>query len=414
MAPALRAEAGSRRIGSIAIPTLFAVAAPASGRDLRIDAMRGLALWMIFVDHVSGNFLSRFTYKNIGFSDATEIFIFLSGMSAGIAYGRALIHGGWAHAEGKALHRVFQIYVAYLASTFVSFALVLGLPAYTRAAAVGGLDFSLLLARPDIAVPAAAWLYYTPYIVAVLPVYLIFVAVAPTILVGVEAWRTGVLAFSAALWLLAEAFPYLKMPNLNAEGIFGMDPLTWQFLFCLGLVVGRRGHYEGMRLLYVPAYYALAWAVIALSLIFNVVLAVGPGLGFELFAAKAFRTALMADDLRPLRLLHFVAVAYVFAMHVSRTAPILRHPVLRPLVASGQNSLEIFSISVPMSIFLSLYFMHDHPGHPVQLLCNVAGIAVLALVALWLSRSKRKAPASDADGPGIERPAVAPKAFTVL
>ena len=45
----------------------------ASGRDIRLDLFRGLALWFIFVDHIPTNVVSWFTVRNYGFSDATEI-----------------------------------------------------------------------------------------------------------------------------------------------------------------------------------------------------------------------------------------------------------------------------------------------------------------------------------------------------
>jgi hypothetical protein len=41
-----------------------------SGRDLRIDACRGIALWCIFLDHVPNNIGSWLTLRNYGFSDA--------------------------------------------------------------------------------------------------------------------------------------------------------------------------------------------------------------------------------------------------------------------------------------------------------------------------------------------------------
>jgi len=40
------------------------------GRDLRIDACRGIALWWIFLDHVPNNIGSWLTLRNYGFSDA--------------------------------------------------------------------------------------------------------------------------------------------------------------------------------------------------------------------------------------------------------------------------------------------------------------------------------------------------------
>ena len=58
-------------------------------RDLRVDFFRGLALFMILVDHVVADPISRFTYQKFGFSDAAEIFVFLSGVSCGIVYSRS-------------------------------------------------------------------------------------------------------------------------------------------------------------------------------------------------------------------------------------------------------------------------------------------------------------------------------------
>ena len=49
-------------------------AAAVSERELRLDLFRGLALWLIFIDHLPPNLLTWFTIRNYGFSDATEIF----------------------------------------------------------------------------------------------------------------------------------------------------------------------------------------------------------------------------------------------------------------------------------------------------------------------------------------------------
>src|SRR5262249_3704600 len=51
-------------------------------RDLRLDLFRGVALWLIFLDHLPSNVVSWITIRNYGFSDATEIFIFISGYTA--------------------------------------------------------------------------------------------------------------------------------------------------------------------------------------------------------------------------------------------------------------------------------------------------------------------------------------------
>ena len=61
-------------------------AAPAipTERDLRLDLFRGIALWLIFLDHIPTNIVSWVTIRNYGFSDATEIFIFISGYTAAL------------------------------------------------------------------------------------------------------------------------------------------------------------------------------------------------------------------------------------------------------------------------------------------------------------------------------------------
>ena len=61
-----------------------------AGRDLRLDLFRGLALWLIFLDHIPSNMVSWITIRNYGFSDATEIFVFISGYTAAFVYGREM------------------------------------------------------------------------------------------------------------------------------------------------------------------------------------------------------------------------------------------------------------------------------------------------------------------------------------
>ena len=51
-------------------------------RDLRLDLFRGIALWFIFLGHIPSNIVAWITIRNYGFSDATEIFIFVSGFNS--------------------------------------------------------------------------------------------------------------------------------------------------------------------------------------------------------------------------------------------------------------------------------------------------------------------------------------------
>ena len=62
-----------------------------SERDLRIDFFRGLALIIVLVDHVERmngiEYVRGWTPTSLGFSDAAEGFIFLSGYVFGMVYG---------------------------------------------------------------------------------------------------------------------------------------------------------------------------------------------------------------------------------------------------------------------------------------------------------------------------------------
>jgi hypothetical protein len=55
---------------------------PADTRDLRLDLFRGLANWAIFLDHIPNNAIAWLTTRNYGFSDAADIFVFISGYTA--------------------------------------------------------------------------------------------------------------------------------------------------------------------------------------------------------------------------------------------------------------------------------------------------------------------------------------------
>src|SRR3954453_7737231 len=83
----------------------------AGERELRLDLFRGMALWLIFIDHLPPNILTWFTIRNYGFSDATVIFIFISGYTAAFVYGRAMLEQGVIISTALILKRVWQIYV---------------------------------------------------------------------------------------------------------------------------------------------------------------------------------------------------------------------------------------------------------------------------------------------------------------
>src|SRR5512147_2505033 len=86
----------------------------ATGRDLRLDLFRGLALWLIFLDHIPHNIVNWITIRNYGFSDAAEIFVFISGYTAAFVYGRAMQDRGIIVAGARIWRRAWQVYVAHV------------------------------------------------------------------------------------------------------------------------------------------------------------------------------------------------------------------------------------------------------------------------------------------------------------
>src|SRR3974377_1887595 len=108
MAPIARSAVLSPSVSTLT----FALAS--GQRELRLDLFRGLALWLIYIDHVSPDLLTWLTIRNYGFSDAAEIFIFISGFTAALVYGRATFESGIVIGTARVLRRVWQIYTAHL------------------------------------------------------------------------------------------------------------------------------------------------------------------------------------------------------------------------------------------------------------------------------------------------------------
>src|SRR5579863_3423625 len=201
--PPLAAEAGVvARDGLLAQAGAPAIARPvAAERELRLDLFRGLALWLIFIDHLPQNLLTWLTIRNYGFSDATEIFIFNSGYTASFVYGRAMRDSGFVVATARILRRVWQIYVAhvflftiflaeisYVATSFEN-------PLYSEE--MGIMDF---LKQPDITIVQALLLRFRPVNMDVLPLYIVLMFFLPFILWLMRKSADLTLALAVALY----------------------------------------------------------------------------------------------------------------------------------------------------------------------------------------------------------------------
>src|SRR5262249_12152981 len=156
---------------------------PKPDRDLRLDLFRGLALWLIFLDHIPSNIVNWLTIRNYGFSDATEIFVFISGYTAAFVYGRAMREQGTLVAGARILKRAWQVYVltiflspispaelSYVANIFKN-------PLYGEK-----MGFFAFLQHPDITLAQAMLLKFNPANMVVLPLYIVLLAGFPPLL----------------------------------------------------------------------------------------------------------------------------------------------------------------------------------------------------------------------------------------
>ena len=153
---------------------------PESERDLRLDLFRGLALWLIFLDHIPSNIVSWITIRNYGFSDATEIFVFISGYTAAFVYGATMQRRGFMVASARIFKRAWQVYVAHIFLFAIYMAEIAYVAAHFEnplyAEERGIFDF---LRRPDVALVQALLLKFEPANMDVLPLYVALLAGFP-------------------------------------------------------------------------------------------------------------------------------------------------------------------------------------------------------------------------------------------
>jgi hypothetical protein len=368
-----------------------AISLPAIGeRELRLDLFRGLALWLIFIDHLPPSLLTWFTIRNYGFSDATEIFIFISGYTAAFVYGRAMLESGVVVATARILRRVWQIYVAhvflftiflaeisYVATRFEN-------PLYTEE--MGIMDF---LKQPDVTIVQALLLRFRPVNMDVLPLYIVLMLALPLIL-WLMKWRPDV-TLGLSVLLYAVTWEYDLYLSAYPNGFWAFNPFAWQLLFVFGAWCALGGARRMSRILasrvtmwisiayLVAAFYVtLTWYVPQLSQFMPKLL-------------EQWMYPIDKADLDVLRFTHFLALAAITVRVLPRDWPGLKSPWLRPLILCGSHSLEIFCLGVFLA-FAGHFILAEVAGGPaLHALISLSGILIMWAMAWVISWYKRVA-----------------------
>src|SRR5215212_763228 len=210
-------------------------------RDPRLDFFRGMALMMIFVNHMPGNLFSYLTLQNIGLSDAAEVFVLIAGVAAYLAYARLFAREGILRATAAVFGRVRQLYVVHLVLFLLVTAITAGAairfgdPMYLEAMAL-----DLLVQDPPEAILRLVTLTYLPYYLDILPLYIVLLACLPPALLLFRLRAFAPLAASVALFGLAHWLG-LNLPNFPDSRAWFFNPFAWQLLFVIGLTLAHLG-----------------------------------------------------------------------------------------------------------------------------------------------------------------------------
>jgi hypothetical protein len=351
-------------------------------RDLRLDLFRGLALWFIFLDHIPNNIASWLTVRNYGFSDATEIFIFISGYTAAFVYGRAMRDRGFVIASARILRRAWQIYVAHM----FLFTIYMAQIAYVAASFENPLyaeEMNILdfLKQPDVTIVQALLLKFKPVNMDVLPLYIVLLVLFPPLLWLLHRQASLALGASALIYIVSWKFEW----NLPAypSGEWYFNPFAWQLLFVFGAWCATGGAQRLAPVLRSPITVILAAAYIlfALGLYLTIYF---PQLG--VYVPKWLTDAIYPIDktnLDVLRFAHFLALAAITVYFIPKDWPGLKSRIFRPAILCGQHSLEIFCLGVFLSFAGHFVHVELAGGAGMQIVISFVGILIMIATA-WL------------------------------
>ena len=373
-----------------------------TGRDLRLDLFRGLALWLIFVDHIPQNIVNWVTIRNYGFSDAAEIFVFISGYTAAFVYGREMQNRGVVVASARILKRAWQVYVAHVFIFVIFMAEIAYLtrgmenPLYSEE--LGALDF---LKEPGETLIQALLLKFKPTFMDVLPLYIVLLLWFPPVL-----WlllRAPVLALAASVTLYSFAWNLSWSLPSYPSGTWFFNPLNWQLIFVFGAWCGVGGATRVGPAL--RSRWVVGAAVAYLLFAFLVVMTwYFPKYGA--YIPKSFSDWMYPIDktnMDVLRFVHFVALAIVTVRFIPADWPYLKSRWFRPMIICGQHSLEIFCLGIFLS-FLGQFITSEYSRSVgIQILISMLGISLMIATASLISWYK------DIEGRGSGRGPAPPK-----
>ncbi|PHN32633.1 OpgC domain-containing protein [Pseudomonas sp. ICMP 561] len=366
-----------------------------NGRDLRIDFFRGLALIFIFWDHVPDNPLAQLTVRNFGFSDAAEIFVFLAGYAAILAYGRIARRDGFVVSTVRILRRTWVLYVVHIFLLTLLMGIVFVANHYVETRdMIQEMGLQHFVADPQQALADQLLLRFKPNLTDPLPLYILLLLALPLILPMMLRNMTLTVGLSIGLYLMVPLLGW-NISAYEGGGVWYFNPVAWQLLFVLGGACALTAEAKPSTdieprpltrqpLFMISAMYLLVAAVMTFSWKFPVL---HPVLMPQFVADGLY--PINKTDLGPLRLLHFLALAYCVAKLLPAQNTWVKSWPAQQACRMGRYSLEIFCLGVLLAPMADMINALAGDTWPMQVCTALLGLGLMMLMAAWLDLNKR-------------------------
>nr|WP_280115471.1 OpgC domain-containing protein [Roseibium hamelinense] len=383
-----------------------------------MDFFRGIGMFIIYIAHVPSNWWTLWIPARFGFSDATEIFVFCSGMASALAFGKIFDLHGMGLGTARILHRMWQVYWAFIGQFLI---IAVGLVAIQESGFLNrccgltqdyvvSLNLRHLFDKTEIALPGIMSLTWVPNYFDILPMYIVILALIPLIMLASKMSVKAAFAVSIGLWLFAQ-FGFLDLPAEPwSDRKWFFNPFAWQLLFFTGFAFMRG---------WIPAP-PVDRRLVVVSII--VLVASVPFAYFRIFGEpyldwvwafevrQAIKPLWIKTEFGFFRYLHFLALAYLAWVaageHGRRLLGYgkLWDGFVRVVQKVGQQSLAVFmaSLVVAQGAALLRDMAWGRGEWLPQILTNLGGMLVLVVVAYTVSWFKsepwRKPPAMPGGG----------------
>ncbi len=396
---------------------------PVRNRDVRLDVLRGLALLIIFVDHIPGILFSGLTPQAFGYADAAEAFVIIAGLSAYQAYNGKMTDIGIVRGSLPIFNRVWQLYVTHLALVM----LVAGIAAYAARRFsdpnyMEALGLDVFVADPTLAIVGVMTLTFLPNFLDILPLYMVVLAALPLVLLALRVHWLLPLSLSFGLYVLAQVTG-LNLPNIQASRVWFFNPLAWQFIFVVGVVLAHlsaTGRLDGLfrRKKLVASITLLAAAYAVFSLLSVAPWRQIPDLANLRLIDPADLPVADKTNISPLRLLDGLAKVWLIAVLIPRQAGWLSAWPMRLMAVAGRQSLPVFVMGLVLSTVAGVIIRETGFDLMIQSAVVLLGMSLMigfAMLLDWQVRmSKRDAPVVVAALPPAPAPGPAAPLAKVL